>query len=552
MPTDPSTPTLEELQAKVAELEAQCAQRVDQAQANSKLLGELVDHSLANVFAADRDFRLLAINRTAQDTFKRYRGFVPKVGDYIPQMLARQPDIMRQLEPVWPRILAGEAFVEIIALGASGALRHYEIRYNPLRDAQQEIQGGYLFAYDITERVIEQERLRETEEALRQSQKMEAIGQLTGGIAHDFNNLLGSILAALEMAEQRQSETRLQDSRQLMTVARHNTQRAATLVQRLLAFARQQKLVPQAVDVQQLVAGMRDLIGSSIDSHITFVDETLAGQWLIRVDPPQLENALLNLCLNARDAMPSGGTLRIGCENTRLDPAKAHALDVPPGQYLQITISDNGTGMSEQVAQRALEPFFTTKPMGQGSGLGLSIVYGFIRQSGGQLQMISNKGHGTCIHLYLPRETADLPEPAVRQEQPVSNATRSGSHRVMLVEDQDTLRLVIREVLEDYGHQVHTFADGKQALQALHMGLRPDLLITDIGLPGGVDGHQLAAACQNMSQEIAVLFITGYGQGTGMAKTLPSERVEMIYKPFELAVLKQHVERLLENLQALQ
>ena len=550
MPTDQPTPTLEELQAKVAELEAQCAQRVDQAQANSKLLGELVDHSLANVFAADRCFRLLAINRTAQETFKRYRGFVPEVGDYIPQMLSRQPDIMRQLEPVWPRILAGEAFVEIIALGAPGALRHYEIRYNPLRDAQQEIQGGYLFAYDITDRVIEQERLRETEEALRQSQKMEAIGQLTGGIAHDFNNLLGSILAALEMAEQRQAETRLQDSRQLLAVARHNTQRAATLVQRLLAFARQQKLVPQAVDVQQLVAGMHDLIGSSIDSHITFVDETLAGQWRIRVDPPQLENALLNLCLNARDAMPLGGTLRIGCENTSLDQDEARALDVPPGQYLQITISDNGTGMSEQVAQRALEPFFTTKPLGQGSGLGLSIVYGFIRQSGGQLQMISSKGHGSRIYLYPPRETADLPEPEVRQE-PVSNATRSGPHRVMLVEDQDTLRLVIGEVLEDYGHQVHTFADGKHALQALHMGLRPDLLITDIGLPGGVDGHQLAAACLNMSQEIAVLFITGYGQGTGMDKTWPSERIEILYKPFELAVLKQHVERLLENLRAL-
>ncbi|HYQ54436.1 MAG TPA: ATP-binding protein [Pseudomonas sp.] len=549
MPSAPSTPTFEQLQAKVAELEAQCAQRVDQAQANSKLLGELVDHSLANVFAADRSFRLLAINRTAQETFKRHRGFVPKVGDYIPQFLAGQPDIMGRLEPVWPRILAGETFVDIIALGTPDAPRHYEIRYHPLRDAQQKIQGGYLFAYDITERVIEQERLRETEEALRQSQKMEAIGQLTGGIAHDFNNLLGSILAALEMAEQRQSETRLQDSRQLLAVARHNTQRAATLVQRLLAFARQQKLVPQAVDVQQLVAGMRDLIDSSIDSHITFVDETLAGQWLIRVDPPQLENALLNLCLNARDAMHSGGTLRIGCENTLLDPGEARALDVPPGQYLQITISDNGTGMSEQVAKRALEPFFTTKPMGQGSGLGLSIVYGFIRQSGGQLQLISSKGRGTRIHLYLPRESAELPEPAVRQE-PVSNATRSAPHRVMLVEDQDTLRLVINEVLEDSGHQVHTFADGKHALQALQMGLRPDLLITDIGLPGGVDGHQLAAACLNMSQETAVLFITGYGQGTGMAKTWPSERIEILHKPFELAVLKQRVERLLENLRA--
>lgn len=300
MPQDQPALSIEQLQAKVAELEAQCAQRVDQAQANSKLLGELVDHSVANVFAADRSLRLLAINRTAQETFKRYRGFAPKVGDHIQQFLAGQADITRQLEPVWPRVLAGEAFVDVISLGPVDLQRHYEVRYTPLRDAQQQVQGGYLFAYDITERVVEQKRLRETEEALRQSQKMEAVGQLTGGIAHDFNNLLGGILAALEIAEQRQSEHRLADSQRLLTTARHNTERAATLVQRLLAFARQQKLVPQAVDVHLLVEGMRDLINSSLASHISFSDETLPGQWLVRIDPPQLENALLNLCLNAR------------------------------------------------------------------------------------------------------------------------------------------------------------------------------------------------------------------------------------------------------------
>lgn len=546
MPQDQPALSIEQLQAKVAELEAQCAQRVDQAQANSKLLGELVDHSVANVFAADRSLRLLAINRTAQETFKRYRGFAPKVGDHIPQFLAGQADITHQLEPVWQRVLAGEAFVDVISLGPADLHRHYEVRYTPLRDAQGQIQGGYLFAYDITERVVEQKRLRETEEALRQSQKMEAVGQLTGGIAHDFNNLLGGILAALEMAEQRQSEHRLADSQRLLRTARHNTERAATLVQRLLAFARQQKLVPQAVDVQLLVEGMRDLINSSLASHISFSDETLPGQWLVRIDPPQLENALLNLCLNARDAMLLGGSLRIGCENASLDEEQARALELAPGQYLRITVSDNGAGMTAQVAQRALEPFFTTKPLGQGSGLGLSIVYGFVRQSGGQLRITSTPGQGTRVALYLPRDYDALVAAAAR---PIVAPTREPSrHRVMLVEDQDTLRLLIGEVLEDSGHEVHVFADGQTALNALHGGLQPDLLITDIGLPGGVDGHQLAATCLSSPGEVAVLFITGYSEWKGKNKTWPNGRTDLLYKPFALSVLKQHVDRLLENL----
>ncbi|BBH46584.1 PAS domain-containing sensor histidine kinase [Pseudomonas sp. KU43P] len=542
MPADETPPTFEELQAKVAELESQCEQRVDQAQANGKLLGELVDHSAANVFAADCNLRLLAINRTAQETLKRFYGLSPQVGDYILQFLAGQPDIKRQLEPMWPRVLLGKAFIENVAIGE----RHYEMRFNPLRDAQRRVQGGYLFAYDITERVIEQQRLRETEEALRQSQKMEAVGQLTGGIAHDFNNLLGGILAALEMAEQRQAEHRLADSQRLLATARHNTQRAATLVQRLLAFARQQKLVPQAVDVKGLVSDMRDLIDSSFNANITFVDETLAGQWRVRVDPPQLENALLNLCLNARDAMPMGGTLRIGCENTPLDHDEARALDLSAGDYLRITLSDTGVGMTDQVLQRALEPFFTTKPLGQGSGLGLSIVYGFIRQSGGQLRISSEPRQGTQIALYLPRDNEVLP---VSVAQPTAApTTEPGRHRVMLVEDQDTLRLLISEVLEESGHEVHAFADGQSALKALHTGLHPDLLITDIGLPKGVDGRQLAATCLNLPDEVAVLFITGYSELTGMAKALPDSRTEILYKPFALAVLKQHVDRLLEKL----
>ena len=530
--------TLDNLQALNQEL----SNRVDKEQANSKLLGELVDHSLANVFAADRSFRLLAINRTAQETFKRLRGFVPKVGDYIPQFLSGQQDIKRQLDPLWPRVLAGEAFVQTIALGNSQALRHYEIRYNPLRDAQQQIQGGYLFAYDITERVAEHERLREIENALRQSQKMEAIGQLTGGIAHDFNNLLGSILAALEVATERQAQQRYPEATRLLAIARQDSKRAASMVQRLLAFARQQILIPQTTDVHQLVAGMHDLIKRSLHEDIHFVDQTLADQWLIAIDPPQLESALLNLCINARDAMPLGGELAICCANTPLNQAQARVLDLPAGDYLQIRISDNGIGMTDDTAQRALEPFFTTKPLGQGSGLGLSIVYGFIRQSGGQLQINSAPGHGTRIDLYLPRKSAAIVTPPERH-QPTPAKTECTPRLIMLMEDQVNLRLVIEEVLQELGHDVRTFVDGRSALAACQEGLRPDLLVTDIELPGDIDGRQLAAA---LPEEVPVLYITGYSEDQADVK--PSKHSSVLCKPFSLALLSEQIENLLANL----
>ncbi|WEK28193.1 MAG: ATP-binding protein [Candidatus Pseudomonas phytovorans] len=534
MSQDNTPGCIEQLQEKLLDLEAQNAEL--------RLLGELVDHSLANVFAADRNFRLLAINRTAQETFKRLRGFVPKVGDYIPQFLSLQPDIRRQLEPVWPRVLAGEAFVETIVLGTPQALRHYELRYNPLRDAQQRIQGGYLFAYDITERVAEQERLREIENALRQSQKMEAVGQLTGGISHDFNNLLGSILAALEVAAQRLAENRYPETTRLLAIARQDAQRAASVVQRLLAFSRQQTLIAQTTDVHQLVAGMHDLIKSSLHEGIDFVDQTMAGQWLIAADPPQLESALLNLCINARDAMPSGGQLCIRCANTRLDQARARVLDLLAGDYLQICVSDNGIGMPADVAQRALEPFFTSKPLGQGSGLGLSIVYGFIRQSGGQLQITSEPGHGTRVDLYLPRDNeATVTPPA--PDKPTPDKPRCTPRLIMLVEDQANLRLVVEEILEELGHDVRTFVDGRSALDAFQAGLRPDLLVTDIGLPGDIDGRRLAAA---LPAGVAVLYMTGYS--TDQVGVTASKHCSVLYKPFTLASLTQQIENLLANL----
>ncbi|QXH59181.1 PAS domain-containing protein [Pseudomonas maumuensis] len=524
---------------------ASARKRADEATTNNKLLGELVDHSLANVFAADRDLRLIAINRTARETFERLHDFTPKVGDHIPKIMAMQPEIMRSLEPVWPRVLAGEAFAQTISVGTPGTQRHYDMRYNPLIDAEGQIQGGYLFAYDITARIQEQEQLRQTEEALRQSQKMEAIGQLTGGIAHDFNNLLGGILGALELAEKRLNEGRAEACRHMLGIVQQNASRASSLVQRLLAFARQQALMPQAVDVHHLVAGMHDLIHSSIDSNILFVDATLPGQWLVRVDPPQLESALLNLCINARDAMLKGGMLRIGCQNCALDAIQAASLQLEPGDYLKIVVEDTGCGMPENITTRAIEPFFTTKPLGQGTGLGLSMAYGLIRQSGGHLDIDSTPQGGTRINLYLPRnDSAELL--GASSAYPTVSPSPSNTNRcIVLVEDQPTLRMVIREVLEERGYRVQTYAEGTRAVQALSQGLRPALIIADIGLPGAVDGYQVANAYREYDDELPVLFITGYGNDLEIDRLNTATRTALLHKPFELTLLTSQVDQLL-------
>lgn len=545
MPDTPS-PTCESLQARIDELEAQVArQALDESKTNSKLLGELVDHSLANVFAADRHMRLIAINRTARETFERLHGVIPQVGDSIQDFLGEQPQMLASLQPMWSRVLAGEAFAQSIQLGGGSSARHYDMRYNPLRDAEGEVQGGYLFAYDITERVLEQECLRRTEQALRQSQKMEAIGQLTGGIAHDFNNLLGGIMGALELANTRLDQGRNQDCRHMLGIVQQNAARAASMVQRLLTFARRQTLMPQAVDMHQLVADMHDLIHSSLDTHITFIDATLAGQWMIRVDPPQLESALLNLCINARDAMSRGGTLRISCRNCPLDISQATSLQLPEGDYLLIEVQDTGCGMAQDVAARSMEPFFTTKPLGQGTGLGLSMAYGLMRQSGGHLSVDSTPQNGTTIHLYLPRDHSSAAPLMPAPRQPVHQGEPRAGLSVVLVEDQPALRMVIREVLEDRGHQVQAFAEGDGAVEAAKECAPPALLIVDIGLPGSIDGYEVVSAYRKRAPGVPVLFITGYSSNHDNGKAAALQPSALLHKPFELAVLIAQVDRLL-------
>ncbi|MFJ4374493.1 PAS domain-containing protein [Pseudomonas japonica] len=526
------------------QLNEQLEQRVLQAVAERQLLAKLVDNSIACVQVVSPDLRWMAINQQALRDFHYLYDEAPCVGDSVEYTLRRHPSDCARGLALWRRALAGEAFIETGEFGSGERRRHYELRFNILHDEHGTLRGAYLFAYDISTRIAEQQRLLRAEEALRQAQKMEAVGQLTGGIAHDFNNLLGGILGAHELMRQRLQQERHADLGPLLDAASGSAQRAASLVHRLLAFSRQQTLLPQATHVGSLISDMQELIcrsvGPSIEVRSHFADDL----WPTFIDPPQLESALLNLCINARDALPGGGLIDIHIENLSLDEERGPPLDLAAGHYLRLSVADNGLGMSAEVAARAIDPFFTTKPLGQGTGLGLSMAYGFVRQSGGQLRIVSAPGKGTRIELYLPRHHQ---QPAAQQAPGAATplAVQGSGVHIVLVEDQETLRMVIGEVLEESGYRVDVYDSGVTALPALRNGPPPDLLISDIGLPGGLNGKQLAEALRLVHPGLPVLFITGYDESAALSDGQLAPGMSVMTKPFGLEALVLRVEQML-------
>ncbi|MFK3775612.1 PAS domain-containing protein [Pseudomonas sp. NPDC089406] len=530
-------------ESALQQLNDQLEQRVSAALAERGLFAELVERSVARVQVLDTSLRLLAVNARAVKDFEFLFGRSLKAGDSLPECMAGFPDECQRALALWHRALAGESFTEVIEYGRSGRLRHFELRFNPLRDSAGVVFAAYLFVYDITRQVGEQQRLLKAEEALRQAQKMEAVGQLTGGIAHDFNNLLGGILGAHELIQQRLQQARLDDVASLLATASHSAKSAAALVHRLLAFSRRQTLVPQATAVDGLILEMEDLVRRSVGPAIAVSVHCAPGLWPTFIDPPQLQSALLNLCINARDAQPGGGRIDIQCHNREIDAVQGETLDLPAGPYLCVSVEDNGRGMPADVVERAVDPFFTTKALGQGTGLGLSMAYGFVRQSGGQLQIHSTLGKGTRVELYLPRHSQAA---APSQQRPApALAPAQGCASILLVEDQAPLRMVIGEVLEEVGYQVRAVEHGQAALAALHEGLRPQLLISDIGLPGGLDGRQVAEASRALLPGLPVLFITGYDVSAALRDGQLPARTAVLLKPFDLADIVDKVAQLL-------
>ncbi|MDQ1156910.1 PAS domain S-box-containing protein [Sphingomonas sp. SORGH_AS 950] len=378
--------------------------------------------------------------------------------------------------------------------------------------------------------------LMRAEEALRQSQKMEAVGQLTGGLAHDFNNLLAGISGSLELMALRLSQGRIADVDRYMDAAQGAARRAAALTHRLLAFSRRQTLAPRATDIAGLVGGMTDLIQRTVGPAITLETRGADDLWTVLVDAPQLENALLNLCINARDAMPEGGRITIEMVNRHLADDNARFGDIPEGDYLVLCVTDTGTGMTPDVIEKAFDPFFTTKPLGQGTGLGLSMIYGFAQQSGGQVRIQSTPGEGTTVHLYLPRHDG-LVE-AERSGPAAARGSASGAgETVLIVDDEATVRLMIADVLRDMGYRVIEAGDSAAGLALLRSDRRIDLLVTDVGLPGGMNGRQMAEAGRELRPYLNIMFITGYAESAVLNSGHLAPGMQLLTKPFTVDAL---------------
>jgi signal transduction histidine kinase/CheY-like chemotaxis protein len=391
----------------------------------------------------------------------------------------------------------------------------------------------------------------EAREALHQSQKMEAIGQLTGGLAHDFNNLLGGISGSLELMRARLAEGRTAGLDRHIDTATVATNRAAALIHRLLAFSRRQTLDPKLTDMNLLVTGMEDLFRRTVGPSIEIESRLTAEPWITLCDPHQIETALLNLVVNARDAMPDGGHLLIETAHIVLPQQADSRETVLPknllaGDYVALCVTDTGTGMSPSVLERAFDPFFTTKPIGKGTGLGLSMIYGFAQQSGGHVQLRSNKGQGTTVTIYLPRHLGTVANEAEVEAIATELLPSRTGAVVLLVEDEPSMREIILDVLGGLGYKMLEADDGPSGLAILETTLQIDLLITDVGLPG-INGRQLADAARLLRPGLRVLFITGYAEGALVEKGVLEKGMQIMTKPFSISVLAARVQGMLGN-----
>ncbi|MRJ23249.1 PAS domain S-box protein [Pseudomonas haemolytica] len=449
-----------------------------------------------------------------------------------------------------------------------GRPRHALMKYLPRFSNDGSVNGFYIFVIDETERKLTEEALRHlnenleervaqrtqalaeanqrlqnemfererAEDALRHAQKMEAVGQLTGGIAHDFNNMLTGIIGSLDLMQRYIAAGRSDEIGRFADAAVSSAHRAAALTHRLLAFSRRQSLDRRPTDPNQLVASLEDLFRRTKGAHITLKVQLGKDIWPVNTDASQLENALLNLVINARDAMPDGGELLIETANSYLDGTDITTLEpVKAGDYVMLGVSDNGSGMAPKILAKAFDPFFTTKPIGQGTGLGLSMIYGFAQQSGGHVTIQSEPGQGTSVRLYLPRLHGTALEsnlPASLTEAPLALAGEA----VVVVEDDPAVRMLVVNVLDELGYTAHQAADARAALPLLESDLRVDLLVTDVGLPG-MNGRQLAEIARQHRPGLRVLFMTGYAEKAAERQGFLEDGMDMVAKPFSIDLL---------------
>ncbi|WP_313535084.1 ATP-binding protein [Sphingomonas sp.] len=520
---------LERSQAELREANRLLAQRVEERTAERDRVWQLTNDLMAT---ARLDGHLVQVN----PAWERLLGWTEQELLTRPFVEIIDPADHAEAADVVGRLAAGEVvggFVDHV-LTKDGTAR--TIMWDAVPEGNSDL--FYIIGRDLTEQ-------HSAEEALRQAQKMQAVGQLTGGLAHDFNNLLTGVMGNLELIQMRLASGRLEDLERFVLAAQGAGRRAASLTQRLLAFSRRQTLDPRATEVNRLIGGMEDLLRRTIGPQNELEIVGAGGLWPAYIDAGQLENALLNLCINARDAMPEGGRITIETANKWLDSRAARERDLPEGQYLSICVTDTGTGMSADMISRAFEPFFTTKPLGQGTGLGLSMIYGFARQSGGQVRIYSEMGMGTTMCIYLPRHTGDAPSEV--DEEAALTAAAGGSGTILVVDDEAAIRHLVDEVLDDVGYTVIGAADGAAGLKVLQSGAKIDLLITDVGLPGGMNGRQVADAARHLRPGLKVLFITGFAENAAVGNGHLEQGMELLTKPFSLEALTAKVSAMMDK-----
>jgi signal transduction histidine kinase len=435
--------------------------------------------------------------------------------------------------------------VSLVSAALRGRRRQYDARDRliDLSESERRLQS----TLETLEQQVEERtaQLRHNEEALRQSQKMEAVGQLTGGIAHDFNNMLTGIIGSLELLRRRLARGRTDDLDSLIDLGVTSANRAAGLTHRLLAFSRRQSLDSKAVQMNTLVLSMGELLQRSLNESIQLDMRLNDKLWVAEADPNQLESALLNLVINARDAMPEGGKLVVETSNQVLkrDFTEAYS-NLEPGDYVMLSVTDNGSGMPQSVINRAFDPFFTTKPIGQGTGLGLSMIYGFSKQSRGHVSIDSEIDQGTTVKLYLPRfRGEELASPATNVEQAPEALD---GETVLIVEDDPAVRVLVSAVLSELGYAFVEASDADGAVPILNSAQRIDLLISDVGLPG-MNGRQLAEVGRQYRPGLKVLFITGYAEHAAVRGGFLDSGMQMITKPFTFDLLTAKVREMIKN-----
>ncbi|WP_341850093.1 GAF domain-containing hybrid sensor histidine kinase/response regulator [Sphingomonas immobilis] len=519
-------PAVERAHAEVRlrELNETLEQQVVERTEELRRYQDIVEATVAPICAFDTNFRLIAFNRAHNDEFRRVNGFDTKIGDVFPdQFIPEQNAAMRRL---MGRALAGESFTVLEEFGRPElGTPCWEITYTPLRDGAGTVVGAFHSAIDISTRLVAQAELEVAQEALRQSQKMEAMGSLTGGVAHDFNNLLTPIIGSLDMLVRK--ELGNEREQRLIGGALQSAERAKTLVQRLLAFARRQPLQPTPIDLEDLVCSMADLIGSTLGPTIAVNLDIEANLPPASADANQLEMALLNLAVNARDAMPDGGVLTIGAH--RCSVTDGDVAGISAGSYVCLVVQDTGTGMDATTVARAIEPFFSTKGVGKGTGLGLSMVHGLLAQLGGGLTIDSAPGLGTKIQLWIPISAEVV---IIDAQAPPILLASDFAGRALLVEDEELVRISTAEILVDLGYEVSEVSSAEDALRLVSEGFVPDVLITDHLMPG-MSGAELARSLKSGQPQLPVLIVSGYADADGIAPDLP--RLTKPFRKDELA-----------------